>query len=175
MVRSLRIFSTPIRREHQYNLRKEIKIEIEGLKEQFGINKGMEQFKQKTTHKGFDFENYCETILTDIVRVNGDNLEKTSTKPGKLIRSKKGDYVVTFGNDVGKKLVVELRDIDRQLSVAEVQEELQEAKENRNSDYAIFVARHVESVPKSTGWFAEYNGHNLVCALGNKDNNGQFA
>ena len=77
-----------------YNLRKEIKTEIEGMKQQLGINKGIEQFKQKTTLKGFDFEKYCEDILTDIVRVNGDSLEKTRTKPGKLLRSKKGDYVV---------------------------------------------------------------------------------
>jgi hypothetical protein len=154
-----------------YNLRKEIKTEIEGLKEQFGINKGIEQFKQKTTHKGFDFEIYCENILADIVRVNGDNLEKTSTKPGKLLKNKTGDYVVTFGNNVGKKLVIELKDIDKQLSVAEIQKELEEAKENRNSDFAIFVVRHVESIPKSTGWFAEYNGANLVCALGSKDGN----
>jgi hypothetical protein len=31
------------------------------------------------------------------------------------------------------------------------------------------VVRNVESVPKCTGYFQEYNGHNLVCALGNKD------
>jgi hypothetical protein len=157
-----------------YNLRKEIKTEIEGMKQQLGINKGIEQFKQKTTLKGFDFEKYCEGILTDIVRVNGDSLEKTSTKPGKLFKSKKGDYVVDFGNDVGKKLVIELKDIEKQLTVTEIQKELDEAKENRNADFAIFVVRYVESVPKSTGWFAEHNGHNLVCALGNKDSKGNL-
>lgn len=152
-----------------YNLRRELKTEIEEVKQQLGIYKGIEQLKQKTTVKGLDFEKYCEDILTDIVRVNGDSLEKTSNKPGKLLRSKKGDYVVDFGNDVGKKLVIELKDIDKQLSVTEIQKELEEAKENRDADFAIFVVKDVESVPKSTGWFQEYNGHNIVCALGNKD------
>jgi hypothetical protein len=118
-----------------YNLRRELKTEIEGVKQQLGIYKGIEQLKQKTTVKGLDFEKYCEDILTDIVKVNGDSLEKTSTKPGKLLRSKKGDYVIDFGNDVGKKLVIELKDIDKQLSVTEIQKELEEAKENRDADF----------------------------------------
>jgi hypothetical protein len=80
-----------------YNLRKEIRTEIDGMKQQLGIIKGIEQLKQKTTVKGFDFEKYCEEILNEIVRINGDSLEKTSTKPGKLLRSKKGDFVVNFG------------------------------------------------------------------------------
>jgi hypothetical protein len=154
-----------------YNLRKEIRGEMEGIRQQLGINKAIEQFKQKTTAKGFDFEKHCEHILTDIVRVNGDDLEKTSTKPGSLIRSKKGDYVVTFGNNIGKRLVIELKDVEKQLSAVEIQEELEEAKRNRNADFAIFVVRHLESVPKSTGWFSEYNGHNLVCSLGVKGGN----
>jgi hypothetical protein len=52
-----------------------------------------------------------------------------------ILRSKKGDFVVNFGNDVGKKLVIELKDVDKQLSVAEIQEELKEAKQNRNADF----------------------------------------
>jgi hypothetical protein len=145
-----------------YNLRKEFRTEIEGMKQQLGIIKGIEQLKQKTTVKGLDFEKYCEDILNDIVKINGDSLEKTSTKPGKLLRSKKGDFVVNFGNDVEKKLVIELKDVDKQLSVTEIQEELEEAKQNRNADFAIFVVKNVELVPKCTGYFQEYNGHNLL-------------
>ena len=152
-----------------YNLRKEIRSELDGMKQQLGIIKEIDQLKQKTTVKGFDFEKYCENILNDIVRINGDSLEKTSTKSGKILRSKKGDFVVDFGNDVGKNLVIELKDADKQLSVSDIQDELEEAKQNRNADFALFVVKNVESVPKSTGYFQEYNGHNLVCALGNKN------
>jgi hypothetical protein len=117
-----------------YNLRKEIRSELDGMKQQLGIIKEIDQLKQKTTVKGFDFEKYCENILNDIVRINGDSLEKTSTKSGKILRSKKGDFVVDFGNDVGKKLVIELKDADKQFSISDIQDELEEAKQNRAAD-----------------------------------------
>lgn len=107
-------------------------------------------------------------------RVQGDSLENTSAKVGKANRSKKGDFVLTLGNNVGKKCVIELKDVDKRFSADDILDELEEAKENREADYAIFVTRYVESLPKSTGWFAEFNGHNLVCALGDKQSDSKL-
>lgn len=153
-----------------YYLRKEVRSEIDEMKKQLILSKGEELVRQNTTLKGFDFQDYCEDILNNIVRVHGDCLENTSAKVGKLTKSKKGDFVVTLGNNIGKKCVVELKDVDKRLTTDDIQVELEEAKKNREADYAILVTRHVESLPKSTGWFNEFNGHNLVCALGDKHN-----
>ena len=153
-----------------YNLIKEVKSGIDEMKEQLSINKGVELSRQSTTLKGFDFQDYCEDILSNLARVHGDSLENTSTRVGRITRSKKGDFVLTLGNEVGKKCVIELKDVYKRFSVDDILNELEEAKKNREADYAIFVTRYVESLPKSTRWFAEFNGHNLVCALGNKQN-----
>lgn len=142
-----------------YYLIKEVRSEIDEMKKQLILREGEELVRQNTTLKGFDFQDYCEDILNNIVRVHGDCLENTSTKVGKLTRSKKGDFVITLGNNIGKKCVIELKDVDRRLTTDDIQVELEEAKKNREADYAILVTRHVESLPKSTGWFNEFNGH----------------
>lgn len=154
-----------------FSLWREIKLELENLKQQVGINKEVEKIKEKTPLKGLDFEKYCEAILNNLAKVHGDSLENTSTKPGKLLSSKKGDYVVRFGNNTGKRLVIELKNVDKQFSTKDIQDELEQAKKNREADYALLVVKCVESVPKSVCWWGEYNGHNLVCALGNRDGN----
>jgi hypothetical protein len=45
-------------------------------------------------------------------------------------------------------------------------------QKRREAEYAIFVIRDFESLPKSVGWFNEYNGNSLVCALGKNGNDG---
>lgn len=42
------------------------------------------------------------------------------------------------------------------------------------ADYGIFLVKDVDSLPKSAGWWSEYNGHRLVCALGNKESDGSL-
>lgn len=136
--------------------------------------KVMDEFKQKTTQKGFAFEQHYENILNDITRIDGDSLEKTSHKVGSIPNCRKGDYVITLGNNVGKKLVLELKDVDKRFTTEDIQQELDEAKKNRGADYGIFIVKNVESTPKSSGWFQELNGSNLVCALGKSDSNGDL-
>jgi hypothetical protein len=42
---------------------------------------------------------------------------------------------------------------------------LNEAMKNREASYGILVVKSVESLPASVGWFNEYSGNQLVCAL----------
>jgi hypothetical protein len=156
-----------------YNLKSEIENKIEDLKEKLGIKEKEEEIKSKTTLKGFDFENYCETILSKIARIYGDTLEKTGTKQGKVKLSKKGDFVLTLGHSDKKKIVLELKDGGR-FSLNEIQRTMEEAIKNREAVYGIFVVKNTESLPESVGWFNEYNGNQLVCALGNKESDGML-
>jgi hypothetical protein len=152
-----------------YYLREEFKRGFENLLTRQSTREGEELIKKRTTLKGFDFQQYCENILSDIVRINGDSLKNTTTEIGLISNCKKGDFVVTLGNNIGKTFVFELKDVEGRISSEQIQEDLDQAKKNRAADYGIYLTKNVESLPKSSGWFQECNGSNLVCALGKSD------
>jgi hypothetical protein len=151
-----------------YDLKLEIQQRFEEMKEKLGISEAVEQIKSKTTLKGFDFEEECESILANIAKLYGDHLERTSKTIGKIKSSKKGDFVITLGN-ANQKIVLELKGGEEKFSASKIYSMMDESIKNREADYGIFVVSKVESVDKSIGWFNEY-GNYLVCALGDEEN-----
>jgi hypothetical protein len=138
---------------------KEIRDKLEGKKVE-------EELKEKTTLKGFSFEEVCEQILSDIVKMQqGDELHRTTDEYGLLERSKKGDFVITLGQKSDAKIVLEIKDVGT-MSLPDIHRTLDESIENRGAKYGIAVFRFVESLPGSVGWFKEYYGKHLICALG---------
>jgi hypothetical protein len=97
--------------------------------------------RAKSAAKGADFEDVLEAMLGDVTRGTGDLLDRTSGETGDLLRSKKGDFVVTLnplqtgGADV--RVVVEAK--DRAMSGRSMREELREAKENRCAAIGLVV------------------------------------
>lgn len=90
--------------------------------------------------KGINFEDDLYAVFAAIGRQLGDQTELVRGKPGKLGRSKKGDFVATLGQDSGApnlRLVLELKDSPYNLK--EAVDELAEAKENREAACGIFV------------------------------------
>src|SRR6266550_7069392 len=51
--------------------------------------------RAKSSAKGADFEDLLESMLADLVRGSGDLFDRTGDETGDLMRSKKGDFVVT--------------------------------------------------------------------------------
>ena len=51
--------------------------------------------RAKSAAKGADFEDLLEAMLGDIARGAGDLVDRTGTEAGDVIRSKKGDFVLT--------------------------------------------------------------------------------
>jgi len=147
-----------------YGVRVELQGELRRLGEQLGINKAVMEVKEKTPLKGHDFEDFCERILSKIVRHYGDILERASDRAGKVRHSKKGDCVVTLNSKDSMKIVFEVKDAGR-FSVREILRILDEAMKNREASYGVFIVKNIESLPDSVGWFSEYNGNQLVCAL----------
>jgi hypothetical protein len=97
--------------------------------------------RARSTAKGGDFEALLEDLLGAIARGAGDLLDRTSDEAGAVIRSKKGDFVLTVderltrGADV--RLVVEAK--DREMSMRAIRDELREARENRGAAVGIVV------------------------------------
>lgn len=150
-----------------YLLKQELNGSLHEIKEKIGINEAVEEEKEKGTKKGFDFEDWCETKLEWIANVHSDILERTGHIPGRLAPSKKGDFVITIA-DINKKIVFEMKNKD-DIGLKGIQKELKEAMENRGADYGIFVSKNKDNLPKMAGWFNEYDGNHLVCAIENKE------
>ena len=97
--------------------------------------------RSRSAAKGGDFEDTLEALLADLARGAGDLLDRTGGETGELLRSKKGDFVVTVNPDrtggADARIVVEAK--DRAMSGRAMREELREAKENRAAAVALVV------------------------------------
>jgi hypothetical protein len=145
-------------------LSQEFKRELAELREKLGIKEEVDQVKLKTPLKGYDFETICGQKLSEIARLNGDELENTTDKVGTLPHCKKGDYVVTLAGKSPRKIVFELKHVSG-ISLSKIHESLEEAMKNRQAPYGVFVVKDVEALDESVGWFNEYSENQLVCAL----------
>jgi hypothetical protein len=97
--------------------------------------------RARSAAKGGDFEDVLEAMLGDMARGMGDLVDRTGNESGEVLRSKKGDFVVTIdpartgGADV--RVVVEAK--DRGMSGRAIREELREAKQNRAAAVGLVV------------------------------------
>ena len=97
--------------------------------------------RARSAAKGGDFEDLLEAMLADLARGTGDLLDRTGTEAGTLMKSKKGDFVLTLDARVARgcdvKVVIEAK--DRPMSMRAMRDELREAKENRGAVVAVVV------------------------------------
>ena len=108
----------------------------------------------------------CEQKLSEITRLNGDELENTTETVGVIPHSKKGDYVVTLAGQNPRRVVFELKNVSSEkFSPSKIHDSLEQSMKNREASYGVFVVEDVETVPESIGWFNECADNQLVCAL----------
>jgi len=127
----------------------------------------------KSPQKGFRFEDWCEERLTEIAKFNSYKLERTGSEHGQLQNRQVGNFVLILG-DTGKKIVFEMKDV-KNITLPQIQKEPSEAIENRGADYGILIAKNKEALPKHVGWFNEYDGNQLVCAVKSSEGDGLIA
>jgi hypothetical protein len=128
---------------HQFRL--EIAAGFKGLEERLvaieaaAAARGAE--RARSTAKGADFEELLESMLGELARGAGDLLDRTATEAGSVLKSKKGDFVLTVdaraarGHDL--RVVIEAK--DRPMSMRAMRDELREARENRGAAVAVVV------------------------------------
>ena len=97
--------------------------------------------RARSAAKGADFEDLVEGMLADVAHGAGDLLDRTANEAGTLLKSKKGDFVLTIDARVARgadlRVVVEAK--DRPMSMRAIREELRDAKENRGAAVAVVV------------------------------------
>ena len=97
--------------------------------------------RARSAAKGADFEDVLEAMLGELTRASGDLLDRTGHEAGDVLRSKKGDFVLTIdpartgGADL--RIVVEAK--DRGMSGRSIRDELREAKTNRCAVVGLVV------------------------------------
>ena len=125
--------------------------------------------RARSTAKGADFEDILESMLGETARGLSDLVERTGTVGGDVIRSKKGDFLLTLdpqwckGADI--RIVVEAK--NRRLSWREIREELDDAKRNRGAQMAIAVFAP-EHAPAGIEPFDARYGH-VFCVVNPED------
>jgi len=151
-----------------YQLRVELTRQLSDLKTALVVDKAELKIEVKTTRKGLRFQDEIGGILDELVRQRkGDQVERLTDTPGRVTRSKKGDFIIRMAEKPDLPIVVEVK--DEEMSLPAIQRELTEAMENRGAAYAVFIAKDVSRLPAPVGWFNEYQGERLVCAVGDSD------
>jgi hypothetical protein len=128
---------------HQF--RQEITAGFKGIEERLvaieaaAAARGVE--RARSAAKGIDFEDLLAELLGDIARGSGDLLDRTTLEAGTVMRSKKGDFVLTIDSTVTRgcdlRVVVEAK--DRPMSMRAMRDELREARDNRGAAVAVVV------------------------------------
>jgi hypothetical protein len=102
--------------------------------------------RARSAAKGTDFEDLLGDLLAEVARGAGDLLDRTGLGAGAVIRSKKGDFVLTIDPAVARgcdlRVVIEAK--DRPMSMRAMRDELREARENRGAavSVAVFTPAH---------------------------------
>lgn len=97
--------------------------------------------RARSAAKGADFEDLLEAMLADLARGSGDLLDRTGSEAGDVLRSKKGDFVMTLNpaQTAGAEVRVVIEAKDRAMSGKAMRDELREAKENRTAAVGLVV------------------------------------
>lgn len=142
-----------------YRLEQRLKDEIDAIREKLVEEDTRAALRSRTYLKGGDFEDSVQQILNEIVRQTPNNVAFTGDTTGEIGREV-GDFVVSLA-DTGQNIVVEAKTED--YSVQQIKDEMEEAIQNRNAAYGIFVTDTLENLPRTrTGWFHEFPDQNTV-------------
>jgi hypothetical protein len=165
------LFNPAIEGSPLCNLKKELQSELRNLRDSIERKEAKKEVAQITTLKGSEFEDACEVILSDFVSKHiGDELERKTTALGEITGSLKGDFLITLRDMPDAKIVLETKDLgSTSITQPKIIEGLEQAMTNRAARYGIFVSKYREALPKKIGWFNEFRGNMLICALGSKE------
>jgi len=99
------------------------------------------QEEMRSTTYGVSFEEDFCTFLQRKAQKAGDVFTATGSKPGAIPKCKTGDAVIEIGSEAaaaGERIVFEAKS-SKKFSLADAQQEVEEARRNRNASVGVFV------------------------------------
>lgn len=142
-----------------HRLEQRISKQIQDLREKLVEEETEKELRGRTYLKGGDFEDTVQEILNEVVRQTPNNVEFTGDTRGESGRDV-GDFVVSIA-ETGQNIVVEAK--TEKYGTKDIKKEMEEAIQNRDADFGIFVTDTLENLPRTkTGWFHEFPDHNTV-------------
>jgi hypothetical protein len=147
-------------------IRQDIMGELEKIERMIEEHLAKKEIIEKTTKKGFEFEDAIEDFLVIISRPFNDLVERVGKKKGKL-GNLTGDFVMTINDPTIKgyppKIVIEAKAGENiRLTKKGLLGELDDAIKNREAKFAIAVTRSLTS--KSIGCYREIEQDKIICA-----------
>ena len=147
----------------------EIKTANDSFFSELRVHLGMKETRaeeaEKGTQKGRDFETVLYEKVAELGQQLQDSTDNVTGTIGIIPRSKVGDYVITLGDTSGapgRHIVIEAKK-EQDYRLRDAIEELNQAKENRQSDCGIFVfAKGYE--PVEMGDF-KIDGNDFLCTV----------
>ena len=152
-----------------HSLREYLNRTLAEIRDAINAREAAREVAARGTQKGRRFEEQCKDGLEEAARPYSDAIDPTGDVAGRAGKSKKGDFVATLDGS-GKRIVFEMKDVDS-IGPTRIKAELKEAMDNRDAAYGVLVARSRASLTGGIGWFNEYDGNKLVCALEDADGN----
>lgn len=152
-----------------YALREHLGRTLAEIRDTLNAREAVREVAARGTQKGREFEERCEADLEEAASPYSDAIDKTGDTAGRAGRSKKGDFVATLDGS-GRKIVFEMKDVDR-IGPTGIKAELKEAMDNRGAAYGVLVAKSRGSLAGGIGWFNEYDGNKLACAVEDAEGN----
>ena len=126
---------------------------------------GQQELVEKTTQKGYPFEDQVYERLQEIAKPHGDIVEDTSKKVEAISGSKKGDYVYTLAGST-LHIVLDAKNYGKLRSLPAMLSYLNEAITERNAKIGVIVAPSAESLQKQVGEWNVY-GNCIITPLSN--------
>lgn len=146
-----------------YRLKSALRDEIREIKAELDKERGREEVRQRSWQKGESFEQTVGNLLEDIVYQTTHQVRHTGDEEGQIPGRDVGDHVLTLA-ETGQRIVVESKS-EKGYSAPKIRSEMDDAVENRDADYGIFVTECESYVPDKVGYFQEWDNEVLAVAL----------
>jgi len=141
-------------------LKDEIFKKIQDLREELLKEKTKGEIIEKTTLKGGDFEEIVFDSIEDFCSEYEDKVNMVGEKVGKT--NKIGDITIDIDGDEHKRVVIECKD-SSSYSHKKTLDEINDAIENRNAKFGIFLFKSLSQVPSALAPMKITNNYIITC------------
>ena len=148
-------------REHSREQAKDLHEVVEKIARAVAVQQAQAEMLDKTTAKGFDYEDLVEAAVDRVASVYGDHCANVGREAG-VGGTDKGDLLVTLSPDdsAGQDLRFVLECKDRRLSKPGVKSELEACMQNRGAAAGVLVFAHDDANPYHVPF--TYSGNRAV-------------